>query len=151
NGLVLLAERMEHVRSAAMNFLVPAGCAYDPPGRLGVASILAEMITRGAGDRDSRELSLALHGFGVDRDESVGAVNRRVSGSTPRPNLPAASGNLRGFISAPPPARRRPRTRAGARDPGHPEPRRRAAAEGDGRTPPPLLSAAPEQGPPRQG
>ena len=59
NGLVLLAERMTHVRSAALNFLVPAGCAYDPPGRLGIASVLAEMITRGAGQRDSRALSLA--------------------------------------------------------------------------------------------
>src|SRR5262249_29246399 len=48
NGLVLLAERMEHVRSAAFNFLVPAGCANDPEGKLGVASILAEVITRGA-------------------------------------------------------------------------------------------------------
>ena len=26
NGMTLLAERMDHVRSAALNFLVPAGC-----------------------------------------------------------------------------------------------------------------------------
>ena len=45
----LLAERMEDVRSAALNFLVPAGCAYDPPGHRGVGSVLSEMITRGAG------------------------------------------------------------------------------------------------------
>jgi predicted Zn-dependent peptidase len=81
---------MEHVRSAALNFLVPAGCAYDPPGRLGVASILTEMITRGAGSRDSRALSLALDGLGVDRDESVGAVNIRFWGSTLARNVPAA-------------------------------------------------------------
>lgn len=90
NGLVLLAERMDHVRSAAINFLVPAGSAFDPPGRLGVASVLAEMITRGAGDRDSRELSLALDNLGVDRDESVGAVNMRFWGSTLARNVPAA-------------------------------------------------------------
>jgi predicted Zn-dependent peptidase len=90
NGLVLLAERMEHVRSAAFNFLVPAGCAYDPPGRLGIASVLADMITRGAGDRDSRALSLALDGLGVDRDESVGAINMRFWGSTLARNVPAA-------------------------------------------------------------
>lgn len=90
NGLVLLAERMEHVRSAAINFLVPAGCAYDSTGRLGVASILAEMITRGAGNRDSRELSLALDGLGVDRDESVGAMNMRFWGSTLARNVPPA-------------------------------------------------------------
>jgi predicted Zn-dependent peptidase len=90
NGLVLLAERMEHVRSTALNFLVPAGCAYDPPSRQGIASILAEMITRGAGERDSRALSLALDGLGVDRDESVGAINMRFWGSTLARNVPAA-------------------------------------------------------------
>lgn len=90
NGLVLLAERMEHVRSAAINFLVPAGCANDPDGQLGVGSILADLITRGAGDRDSRELSLALDGLGVDRDESVGVYNMRFWGSTLARNVPAA-------------------------------------------------------------
>lgn len=90
NGLVLLAERMEHVRSAAFNFLVPAGCANDPVGQSGVTSILAEMITRGAGRRDSRALSLALDGLGVDRDESVGAFNLRFWGSTLARNVPSA-------------------------------------------------------------
>src|SRR5947199_4694452 len=77
NGMVLLAERMEHVRSAAINFLVPAGSAFDPTGQLGIGTILADLITRGAGSRDSRELSLALDGLGIDRDESVGAINMR--------------------------------------------------------------------------
>ncbi|MDB5310496.1 MAG: Peptidase inactive domain protein [Gemmataceae bacterium] len=88
--MVLLAERMEHVRSAAINFLVPAGAAFDPPGKLGVATVLADLITRGAGDRDSRQLSLALDNLGVDRDESVGAVNMRFWGSTLSRNAPAA-------------------------------------------------------------
>jgi predicted Zn-dependent peptidase len=80
---------MEHVRSAAISLLVPAGCAYDPPGQLGIGSVLADMMTRGAGDRDSRELSLALDGLGVDRDESVGAINMRFWGSTLARNVPA--------------------------------------------------------------
>src|SRR5947209_4863434 len=90
NGLVLLAERMEHVRSAAMNFLVPAGSAFDPPGKLGLATVLADLITRGAGDRDSRELSLALDNLGIDRDESVGTLHMRFWGGTLARNLPAA-------------------------------------------------------------
>ncbi|MBN9520089.1 insulinase family protein [bacterium] len=90
NGLVLLAERMEHVRSAAINFLVPAGAAYDPPGRLGAATVLADLMTRGAGTRDSRQLALALDNLGVDRDESVGAVNMRFWGSTLARNVPPA-------------------------------------------------------------
>jgi len=90
NGLTLLAERMEHVRSAALNFLVPAGCVYDPPEHRGVASVLADMITRGAGNRDSRELSLALDNLGLDRDESVGSMHTRFWGATLARNLPAA-------------------------------------------------------------
>jgi predicted Zn-dependent peptidase len=90
NGLTLLAERMEHVRSAALNFLVPAGCAYDPQPHRGIASVLSDLITRGAGDRDSRELSLALDNLGVDRDESVGTLHMRFWGATLARNLPAA-------------------------------------------------------------
>jgi predicted Zn-dependent peptidase len=82
NGLTLLAERMDHVRSAAFNFLVPAGCIYDPPDQVGTASVLSEMIIRGAGERDSRELSLALDNLGLDRDESVGQYHLRFWGST---------------------------------------------------------------------
>src|ERR1700683_1842926 len=82
NGMTLLAERMDHVRSAALNFLVPAGGVYDPPPQPGIASILLEMITRGGGSRNSRELSLALDNLGLDRDESVGQINLRFWGAT---------------------------------------------------------------------
>lgn len=81
NGLVLLAERMDHVRSVAVNFLVPAGAAFDPDGQCGLASVLAELLTRGAGARDSRQLSLAFDSLGVDHSESAGVVNLRLGGS----------------------------------------------------------------------
>src|SRR5947209_4556219 len=81
---------MEHVRSAALNFLVPAGCVYDPEPHRGIASVLSDLITRGAGERDSRELSLALDNLGVDRDESVGTLHTRFWGATLARNLPAA-------------------------------------------------------------
>ncbi len=90
NGLTLLAERMEHVRSAALNFLVPAGCIHDPPKNAGIAAVLADLITRGAGKRDSRELSLALDSLGLDRDESVGSYHCRFWGATLAANLPSA-------------------------------------------------------------
>jgi predicted Zn-dependent peptidase len=90
NGMVLLAERMEHVRSAALNFLVPAGCIYDPEAHLGTATVLADMITRGAGNRDSRKLSLDLDNIGLDRDESVGLYHTRFWGATLARHLPEA-------------------------------------------------------------
>ncbi len=90
NGLTLLAERMEHVRSATLNVMVPAGSIYDPPEQRGIASVLADLITRGAGSRDSRALSLALDSLGVDRDESVGGFHMLFWGGTLARNLPAA-------------------------------------------------------------
>ena len=87
NGMTLLAEPMDYVHSAALNFLVPAGCCYDPPKHLGIGSVLAELITRGAGERDSRELSLALDNLGLDRDESVGTLHIRFWGATLARNL----------------------------------------------------------------
>jgi predicted Zn-dependent peptidase len=87
NGLTLLAERMPHVRSAAFHFLVPAGAAHDPPGRFGLAAIVCDLMTRGAGRRDSRQLSDALDNLGVDRGESAGTLNVQLSGATLARNL----------------------------------------------------------------
>jgi len=88
NGLTLLAERMEHVRSAVMYLMVPAGCAHDPPEQLGLAGVLSEMITRGAGPRDSRELTMALDNLGLDHSESVGLMHMAFGGGTIACNLP---------------------------------------------------------------
>ncbi|HXG09145.1 MAG TPA: pitrilysin family protein [Gemmataceae bacterium] len=90
NGMTLLAEPMAHVRSAALNFLVPVGCIYDPPEYQGIASVLADLITRGAGPYDSRQLTLALDNLGLDRDESVGGVHMRFWAATLARNLPEA-------------------------------------------------------------
>jgi predicted Zn-dependent peptidase len=90
NGLTLLAECMTHVRSAALNFLIPAGSVCDPSSRLGLASVLTDLITRGAGSRGSRELSLALDSLGLDRDESAGVIHTRFWAATVARNLSAA-------------------------------------------------------------
>jgi predicted Zn-dependent peptidase len=87
NGLTLLAERMPHVRSAAFQFLVPAGAANDPQDRRGLASLVCDLMTRGAGSRDSRQLSDALDNLGVDRGEATGTLNVQLSGATLSRNL----------------------------------------------------------------
>ncbi len=89
NGLTLLAERMDHVRSATMYMIVPGGYTYDPLDRLGTATVLAEMLPRGAGNRDSKTLSLDLDNLGADRGESVGPFNIVLSAGTLARNLPA--------------------------------------------------------------
>jgi predicted Zn-dependent peptidase len=89
-GLTLLVERMPHVRSAAFTFSLRAGCAHDPPDRPGLAGLLADMIVRGAGERDNRALTGALDALGLDRSESAGVAQMYFSGSTLARNLPAA-------------------------------------------------------------
>lgn len=88
NGLTLLAEQMDHVRSATMYLLVPAGYALDPVDRLGTASLLCEMLVRGAGERSSQQLALDLDNLGADRSEAVGSFNIVLSAGTLGRNLP---------------------------------------------------------------
>lgn len=71
-GLVLLAEPMSGVQSAAMTLLLPAGAANDPPEALGAATVLAELALRGAGERDSRQLVDHLDSLGLQRSSGVG-------------------------------------------------------------------------------
>jgi predicted Zn-dependent peptidase len=92
NGMVLIAERMEHVRSAAFNFLLPGGSAYDPPEQRGIGSLLAEMIVRGAGSRNHRELSAVLDSLGTDRSESAGRIALHLGCSMLARHLPAVLG-----------------------------------------------------------
>ncbi len=88
NGLVLVAEPMSWLQSAAFTFSVPAGCVYDPASRLGLASFTCEMALRGAGERDSRQSILDLDNLGVERSESVSDAHTRFSGATLAENLP---------------------------------------------------------------
>lgn len=71
NGLKLLVEPIPGVQSAAFTFLVPGGVAHDPADATGTANLLCNLVPRGAGDRDQRELTAALDYLGVQRHEST--------------------------------------------------------------------------------
>ncbi|MDA1164707.1 MAG: pitrilysin family protein [Planctomycetota bacterium] len=75
NGLMLIVEEMRGLQSAAFSFLVPAGSIYDGSGKNGVAAMLADWITRGAGPHDSRELTATLDNLGISHSESAGSAN----------------------------------------------------------------------------
>jgi predicted Zn-dependent peptidase len=94
NGLVLLAEPMPGVQSAAYTLLLPAGAAYEGADGLnlagGAAAMAAEWITRGAGARDSRELLSALDNLGVSHNESAQTLHTSLAGATLGRNLEPA-------------------------------------------------------------
>ena len=73
---------MPSVQSAAFSLLLPAGAVYDPTERGGTATMLAEWITRGAGDRDSHELLSALDDLGINHGESAQTIHTSVAAAT---------------------------------------------------------------------
>lgn len=87
NGLTVIVQQMPSVQSAAYSLMVPAGCMYDRSGRNGTASVLCEMLPRGAGERNSRELSSAQDFLGLHSRESVNVAHMKFSGAVLKDNL----------------------------------------------------------------
>lgn len=90
NGLVLVAEPMMSLESAAFTFLTPAGSVYDPPERAGLATLTNELCMRGSGSRDSRKFVDDLDNLGVERGEGVSELHTNYRGATLAKSLPDA-------------------------------------------------------------
>ncbi|MEM9353017.1 MAG: pitrilysin family protein [Planctomycetota bacterium] len=88
NGMVLVAEQVPSMQSAALTLLAPSGYASDPGDRLGLSSLACDMVMRGAGERDGRALINDLEILGVERGESVGASQTSFSAATLSDSLP---------------------------------------------------------------
>jgi predicted Zn-dependent peptidase len=82
NGLTLVGEPMPSKQAAAFTFLVPAGSASEPVGRDGLSSVLEGVSYRGAGNRNSRQLSDALDDLGVDRGGGADVEYTTFGGAT---------------------------------------------------------------------
>ena len=80
--MVLVGEPTEGVQSAALTLVAPCGYSTDPAQRLGISSLLCDMVLRGAGPRDSRALINDLENLGVERGESVGASQTSFAAAT---------------------------------------------------------------------
>ncbi len=87
NGLVLLAEPMDWLESAAFAILLPSGCSRDPADRLGLSSFTGEMVQRGCGPRDSRQFVADLELLGLDHGSSVSNAHTSFGGALPAENL----------------------------------------------------------------
>ncbi|WP_437229337.1 M16 family metallopeptidase [Planctomicrobium sp. SH661] len=87
NGLTLLVEEMPHVQSASFSIMTPAGVVYEPESQNGTAAALCDLMTRGAGNLNSRQMSNALDNLGVQRNENVGWNFLSFAGATLADNL----------------------------------------------------------------
>lgn len=82
NGLRVIVQPMPGVQSAALSLMIPAGAIHDSPGRLGTTAILADMLTRGAGEYSARDLSSRMDNIGLQRSVSGGVRYLTLSAAT---------------------------------------------------------------------
>jgi len=90
NGMVILGEPMEVVESVAFGFMLPAGAAVLAEGCCGAANVISDWIFKGAGNRNSRQLSDALDGLGLHRAESLGSSYITIGAALEADNLAQA-------------------------------------------------------------
>ncbi len=64
NGLQIILVESHEQPVLSMSLAFPAGNAYDPAGKEGLAALVAQLLTKGAGKRSADEISAAIEGVG---------------------------------------------------------------------------------------
>jgi predicted Zn-dependent peptidase len=72
NGLSVIVEEIDNVKSASYHLLLPGGLLSDEKEFVGSSLVLAELLGRGAGDFDSMSLSDEFEKHGISHSESAG-------------------------------------------------------------------------------
>lgn len=91
-GMPLITEVMSGVKSAAISWLLPCGCAHDPAHQQGMSAMWSELLLRGAAERSSRQFADAMDTLGAGKSVSSGtfscAISATVIGSRLLDTLP---------------------------------------------------------------
>jgi len=87
NGLVLAAEHMPWLESAAMSFHIANGYVHDPFEAQGLCNLTCEMVQRGCGELTSREFVEALENLGVDSSASLSSAHTTYTAAVLAENL----------------------------------------------------------------
>ncbi|MGH7719280.1 MAG: M16 family metallopeptidase, partial [Gemmatimonadaceae bacterium] len=64
NGVRLVVVENHEQPVLSVTLSLPAGSAYDPRGREGLAATAAQILTKGAGNRSAEEIAAAIEGVG---------------------------------------------------------------------------------------
>src|SRR4029077_11093798 len=64
NGIDLVVVERHEVPVASVSLSFRAGGGYDPPGREGVAQLVAEVLTQGTPSRSAEDIAAAIEGAG---------------------------------------------------------------------------------------
>lgn len=127
NGMTLVTARTGNVPIATMTMVFRGGAATDPRGKAGLATLAADLATRGTATRSAQEIAIELESLGASIASGAGPDGISVSVSAPATNLEAAGRILADIVqnaSFPTDEFERQRTRAvdafgvAMRDPG---------------------------------
>jgi predicted Zn-dependent peptidase len=66
SGLVLISERIPHIRSVALGLSFLTGGRDDPPGKGGIAHMIEHMVFRGTKDKDVIAINIAAESHGAE-------------------------------------------------------------------------------------
>ena len=68
NGLVVLTERMDHVKSVALGVWVKVGSRDEPPEKAGISHFMEHMLFKGTENRSAEEIARAIDAVGGTLD-----------------------------------------------------------------------------------
>ncbi len=90
NGVRLLVveSHKQPIVSLSLNF--PAGSAFDPSGKEGLADMVAGLLTKGAGDRTAEQVAEAIEGTGGTLQSSAGSDFLSINSTVLTASLPLA-------------------------------------------------------------
>jgi len=87
NGLTVLGEPMPWLRTAAFSLCLPAGVQLETDQHAGLSGLVCEMVQRGAGHRNSRDLVADQDNLGMDRSAGVSTAHASFGAAMPAESL----------------------------------------------------------------
>ena len=90
NGMRVVLLEKHQVPLVQINVVITAGSVMDPPGKTGLASMMAAMMMEGAGGRDALKLADAIDYLGAQIGASAGMHTSAVTLQTPVARLDSA-------------------------------------------------------------
>ena len=90
NGLRILLVESRRQPVVSLALMLPAGDAYDPAGKEGLASMVASVLTKGAGKRTADQVSSDVEGVGGSVGASSGQDFMNVRANVLAENAPLA-------------------------------------------------------------
>ena len=83
NGLRVIVAKSTNLPIVNVQLRMAGGAAGDPAGQPGLASMTANLATRGAGERSAPEIARTLEALGADMNSGAGADSTSLSLSAP--------------------------------------------------------------------